>query len=177
MCEDCRREFHDPTNRRYHYPFITCTNCGPRLTIIRDLPYDRPRTTMVDFPMCPACNHEYTDPADRRYHAQPISCYDCGPTAWLEKNSPVTNPAPLTPATTERLRENVTALFDTGAIVAVKGIGGFHLMCDATNEEAVATLRQRKNRPDKPFAVMVPRLPDIPPVSYTHLTLPTICSV
>lgn len=171
MCEDCRREFHDPANRRYHYPFITCTNCGPRLTIIRDLPYDRPRTTMVDFPMCPACNHEYTDPADRRYHAQPISCYDCGPTAWLEKNSPVTNPAPLTPATTEHLRENVTALFDTGAIVAVKGIGGFHLMCDATNEEAVATLRQRKNRPDKPFAVMVPRLPDIPQTAAAPIEL------
>ena len=157
MCEDCRREFHDPENRRYHYPFITCTNCGPRLTIIRDLPYDRPRTTMAEFPLCPDCEREYTDPDNRRYHAQPISCYECGPTAWIEQESPVDRPAKLTRQSVEKLKTDITALFDAGAIVAVKGIGGFHLMCDARNENAVATLRKRKQRPDKPFAVMVPR--------------------
>lgn len=157
MCDDCRAEFHDPTNRRYHYPFITCTNCGPRLTIIRDLPYDRPRTTMAGFPLCPDCEHEYTDPTDRRYHAQPISCYECGPTAWIERDTVVDRPAKLTQERVEKLRTDIGALFDSGAIVAVKGIGGFHLMCDARNEQAVATLRKRKQRPDKPFAVMVPR--------------------
>lgn len=157
MCDDCRAEFHDPTNRRYHYPFITCTNCGPRLTIIRNLPYDRPRTTMAGFPLCPDCEHEYTDPTDRRYHAQPISCYECGPTAWIERDTVVDRPAKLTQERVEKLRTDIGALFDSGAIVAVKGIGGFHLMCDARNEQAVATLRKRKQRPDKPFAVMVPR--------------------
>lgn len=157
MCEDCRREFHDPENRRYHYPFITCTNCGPRLTIIRDLPYDRPRTTMAEFPLCPDCEREYTDPDNRRYHAQPISCYECGPTAWLEYDEPNLAPEKLTRENVETLKEKVSKLFDSGAIVAVKGIGGFHLMCDARNEETVEKLRQRKQRPDKPFAVMVPR--------------------
>lgn len=154
LCPDCRREFFDPANPRYLYPFISCTNCGPRLSIITELPYDRPRTTMAVFPMCAPCEREYTDPADRRYHAQPISCFDCGPRlSWRDASG-------ITTATT---REEVLALFarahallDDGGLLAVKGIGGFHLVCDATNDAACDKLRQRKRRPDKPLAVMAP---------------------
>jgi hydrogenase maturation protein HypF len=139
-CADCLREMNDPADRRYQYPFITCTNCGPRLSIIRDVPYDRPLTTMASFEMCPACAAEYHNPFDRRYHAQPISCFDCGPQLW-----------PSIP--------HIRELIGRGQIVAVKGIGGFTLMCDARNEQAVATLRERKRRPGKPLAVMAGSLP------------------
>lgn len=154
LCPDCRREFFDPANPRYLYPFISCTNCGPRLSIITELPYDRPRTTMAAFPMCAPCEREYTDPTDRRYHAQPISCFDCGPRLiWHDAGGTAT-------ATS---RDEVLALFrrarallDDGALLAVKGIGGFHLVCDATNDAACEKLRTRKHRPDKPLAVMAP---------------------
>ena len=157
-CSDCLREMADPSDRRFGYPFISCTNCGPRLSIIVDVPYDRPLTTMAGFPMCPACAAEYAEATDRRFHAQPISCFDCGPTLWLEAaGQPVVPPPMDGPArriawaqTIERAQQ----LLDDGAILAVKGIGGFTLFCDARNPQAVARLRSRKHRPDKPFATM-----------------------
>ncbi|QGU02716.1 Carbamoyltransferase HypF [Corynebacterium kalinowskii] len=145
-CADCLADMADPSNRRYQYPFTTCTNCGPRLTIIEDLPYDRPLTTMKKFPMCPECAAEYTDVNDRRYHAQPISCPNCGPRLWLEG---IDSEDPISTA---------QELLVQGKILAVKGLGGFHLLCDARNEQAVAELRRRKARPGKPFAVMTPDL-------------------
>ena len=153
-CADCLADLADPSNRRYRYPFTTCTNCGPRLTIIEDLPYDRPATTMRVFPMCPACTREYTDPGDRRYHAQPISCFDCGPRLWLARSGDGAAPPPPAQNSDEVIAEAAGRLA-AGEILAVKGLGGFHLMCDARNGEAVARLRQRKRRSGKPFAVMV----------------------
>ncbi len=147
-CEDCLRELRDPADRRFGYPFITCTNCGPRLSIIRDLPYDRPLTTMADFPMCAACQAEYEDPLDRRYHAQPISCFDCGPTLSFFETGigpTITGTAAVASA---------RAALRAGRVLAVKGLGGYTLMCDARNSATVAHLRSRKQRPDKPFAVM-----------------------
>ncbi len=149
-CDECLAEMRDPTNRRFEHAFITCTNCGPRFTIIVDLPYDRPRTTMASFPMCGACSLEYQDPANRRYHAQPISCHSCGP----ELEFVSTSPGEQLEDATSPLAQAQAALAQ-GAIVAVKGTGGFQLACDATSNRAVALLRQRKQRPDKPFAVMV----------------------
>lgn len=134
-CDDCLRELFDPSDRRHRYPFVNCTNCGPRFTIITSVPYDRPRTTMAGFPLCPSCRREYEDPGDRRFHAEPIACSDCGPRLTL----------PL-PEAAGLLRE--------GRILAVKGLGGYHLACDATDEAAVARLRARKLRDEKPFAVM-----------------------
>lgn len=148
MCADCLNELHDPNNRRYHYPFITCTNCGPRYSIIKDLPYDRHRTTMSDFEMCLACLEEYENPDDRRFHSQTNSCFQCGP-----KIKYISGNDNECKAHYEAILKTVKDIRD-GKIVAVKGIGGFHLICDARNEMAIKNLRKRKQRPHKPFAVM-----------------------
>ena len=150
ICADCLRELRDPQDRRHAYPFINCTNCGPRFTIISDIPYDRPKTTMRVFHMCPRCDREYHDPVDRRFHAQPNACPVCGPQVELVGNGDRLREATAGPEAIEAARR----LLAEGAILAVKGLGGFHLACDATNARAVATLRERKRRVDKPFAVM-----------------------
>lgn len=153
VCADCLRELFDPADRRHRHPFITCTNCGPRFTITLDLPYARPATTMAGFPLCPACAREYADPRDRRHHAQPIACQDCGPTL------AVTMPdgTEIASRTEASIRAAVAALRG-GAIVAVKGLGGYHVACDASSEPATGVLREHKSGPDQPFAVMIPDL-------------------
>jgi hydrogenase maturation protein HypF len=158
-CDDCLADMADPNDRRYGYPFTTCTNCGPRLTIIEDLPYDRPATTMRGFGMCPACRAEYADPDDRRYHAQPISCPDCGPVLWLARPGDDAAARPFAGPASPEQQAGVIAearrRLAAGEILAVKGLGGFHLMCDARSPAAVGRLRERKRRSGKPFAVMV----------------------
>lgn len=145
ICKACEKELFDPANRRYGYPFITCTHCGVRYSIIYDLPYDRVNTSMKFFEMCKACQEEYTNPLDRRYHAQPIGCWDCGASLEL-----VGRVAPIPTIVDETVK-----LIKQGKILAIKGVGGYHLVCDATNKEAIKKLRERKQRPTKPFAVMV----------------------
>lgn len=167
-CDDCLRELFDPADRRYHYPFINCTNCGPRFTIIRSLPYDRAATSMDRFPMCPECAAEYANPLDRRFHAQPDACFDCGPhITWREAvngdacgNSSATPAVGTTREASDAIIERCVELLASGGIVAIKGLGGFHLSCDAANEQAVAELRRRKRRSNKPLAVMVRSLAD-----------------
>lgn len=168
-CDDCLRELFDPADRRFHYPFINCTNCGPRFTIIRSLPYDRTATSMDRFPMCPTCAAEYADPLDRRFHAQPDACFDCGPhITWREADrGDAPTAIDATPAVgstreaSDAIIERCVELLAGGGIVAIKGLGGFHLACDATNEQAVRELRRRKRRSSKPLAVMVRDLADV----------------
>jgi hydrogenase maturation protein HypF len=148
MCAECAGELRDPGSRRYRHAFVNCTNCGQRFTIIGSLPYDRAATTMASFEMCTDCAHEYADPTDRRFHAQPVCCPACGPTLRY-----------LAPGTAAHHRESALGaarrLLRDGGVLAVKGIGGYHLACDGRNEAAVGELRRRKRRGDKPFAVMV----------------------
>ncbi len=148
VCDDCIAELFSPADRRYRHPFVTCTNCGPRFTIIRALPYDRPATTMSTFAMCDRCALEYRNPADRRFHAQPIACPDCGPTLWFRSDSDRVEGADAALAATQRA-------LAAGAVVAIKGIGGYHLACVVDDEAAVGALRSRKARGAKPFAMLV----------------------
>jgi hydrogenase maturation protein HypF len=154
VCDDCLKELFDPNDRRYGYPFINCTNCGPRYTIIMDIPYDRPFTAMKPFKMCAPCEAEYHDPADRRFHAQPDACWDCGPVVrlWDRTGREMLVDDPIT---------ETRSLLKKGNIIAIKGLGGFHLAVDATNNEAVKRLRQRKHREEKPLAIMSPSLEHI----------------
>ena len=158
-CQDCLREILTPNDRRYRYPFTNCTNCGPRFTIIKDIPYDRPLTTMNHFQMCPECQREYDDPLDRRFHAQPNACSRCGPTLELvDANGNPIDDADTITTTSQLLRE--------GKIIAIKGLGGFLLACDATNQAVIDRLRQRKKRPSKPLAIMVASIEEVKKYCY-----------
>ena len=148
VCDDCLRELRDPANRRFAYPYINCTNCGPRYTVILALPYDRPNTTMKGWPFDSYCDREYHDPANRRFHAQPVACPACGPQYFLQVDG-------QNICKDEEAIKRAVELLKAGSIVAVKGLGGYHLACDARNASAVHALRKRKFRKEKPFAVMV----------------------
>ena len=160
LCDDCLAELNNPSDRRYRYPFINCTQCGPRYTLISRLPYDRPNTTMAEFELCPLCRIEYEDPTNRRFHAEPVACPKCGPSLSFHINKALTNDNEAS------LKSAVDALHQ-GKVVAVKGIGGYHLMCDAKNTKAVTRLRNNKPRPHKPLAVMFPA-PSDEPFKYTQ---------
>ena len=147
ICDDCLREMLDPSDRRYRYPFINCTNCGPRFTIIQDIPYDRPKTSMAGFPLCDDCREEYENPLDRRFHAQPVACDVCGPHIWYQENG-------NTLAEKEDALQLARKAIKADKVIAIKGLGGFHIACDATNPHALQTLRERKRRSEKPFALM-----------------------
>ena len=153
-CRDCQNELFSPGDRRYHYPFTNCTNCGPRFTIIEDIPYDRPRTTMHHFKMCPECQREYDDPLDRRFHAQPNACPKCGPSLELTNSQG-------TPIKCSDVIQTASNLLKEGRILAIKGLGGFHLACDATNQQVVQLIRDRKKRPSKPLAVMITSIEEV----------------
>ena len=160
-CDDCLRELFDPSDRRYRYPFINCTNCGPRFTIIDSLPYDRPATSMASFTMCPDCAHEYADPADRRFHAQPDACFECGPQlSFAITGTPDDILWAKGRDESDALIAKSVDVLARGGILAVKGLGGFHLACDAGNAEALEKLRSRKKRDGKAFAVMVATVDD-----------------
>ena len=154
ICADCIAELIDPTDRRFGYPFLNCTNCGPRFSIVHGIPYDRSNTTMNAFGLCSACESEYSDVTDRRYHAQPVACPDCGPQIWFE-DKPGSNKQDSHAFTGDNALQQAIELLQAGGVLALRGIGGFHLACLATDEDAVAKLRSRKLRPAKPFAIMV----------------------
>ncbi len=177
ICEDCLRELFDPNDSRYRYPFINCTNCGPRFTIIQDLPYDRPLTTMASFVLCPDCQREYGAADNRRFHAQPTACPTCGPQlefCWSNDRVPDSLAKYFSPKVSplqgEAALQQAQKVLIHGGIVAVKGIGGFHLACDATNSQAVARLRQRKGRGDKPFAIMARDLATVLQIAHADAT-------
>ncbi len=154
LCDDCKREMFDLANRRHQYPFINCTNCGPRFTIVRDIPYDRPKTTMASFAMCPDCQKEYDDPTDRRFHAQPTACPACGPNLSFIQNGKVL-------AEKNEALKMTCDFLNSGKIIAIKGLGGYLLACDANNPRAIETLREKKRRTQKPFALMAANLETI----------------
>ena len=162
VCEDCLQEMNDPGDRRYRYPFINCTNCGPRYTIIEDIPYDREKTSMASFSMCEKCRKEYEEPADRRFHAQPIACWECGPNVLLCERSGK-------PLEGVEAISTTAHLLKSGKILAIKGLGGFHLAVDATDEKAIERLRERKHREEKPLALMSPSIGEIAQFAYVSV--------
>ena len=168
MCAHCEAEMRDPAGRRYRHPFITCTDCGPRYTVIDQLPYDRERTSMAVFPMCDECRNEYEAPNDRRYHAETIACNDCGPQVWLERDDG------SVVASGDRSIHSAARLIATGLIAAIRGVGGFHLACDATADSAVRRLRYRKHRDAKPLAVMVATLGDAEAIAHVSPSAATL---